>query len=80
MAADVGTPALVVLSQCRARTRLLEDSRSALLEGGARVARVEIPAREVIAGAYGGNVPEILVELGGKLLKEMQRMARKGTI
>jgi hypothetical protein len=69
-------PALVVLRQCRARTRLLEVSRSALTEGGARVAKTEIPSREVIASAYGGPVPEILAELGTELLGEVHKMTK----
>jgi len=76
LADELGVPALVVLSQCRARTRLLEVSRSALTEGGARVAKTEIPSREVIASAYGGPVPEILAELGTELLGEVHKMTK----
>ena len=76
LADEASVPALVVLSQCRARTRLLEDSRSALLGGGARVSRVEIPDRQAIAAAFGGPVPLLLEDLGAELLDEMHKLTR----
>lgn len=79
MATAAGVPAMVVLSQVRARTLLAEVARVALREGGAHLAKTEIPARESVAGAYGGPLPNLLIELGGELLREARAMVRKGT-
>lgn len=69
-----GVPALVVLSEVRARTLLLGAAQAALTAGGALVARTQVPRREAFAASYGHPVTRELTEIGAALLVETETL------
>ena len=71
-----GLPSLVVLSEVRAHTRLLAAAETALTEGGALLARTQVPRREALAASYGRPVAGELAEIGLALLIETESLVK----
>jgi chromosome partitioning protein len=77
LAAGANVPALAVLTFTRRGTVARVAAREALRSARVKVARAELPQREAVARCFGEPVAGDLADVGGALLTELTRLARR---